>query len=201
MRTIRNYLVRHVLKFLENWARNLLIKWVTFLSSLRLFIDSFGHFIKKFKIYIYKFELVKILSSLFLDSLIQFYSFYDELYLMPNIVRFLIKWKEFLFLVIESSLSIGLLLCFTIISPISIIVGFLLGLYFYNFYALLKYFLKYFRKLRKYLYMYLCLTYIYVRLCVRIPRLYDYIRIKRILGKKMKPLALVLVGLYLLLSF
>lgn len=187
-KTIINYFIRRVLKFLENWARNLLIKWVTFLSSLRLFIDSFGHFIKKFKIYIYKFELVKILSSLFLDTLIQLYSFYDELYLMPNIVKFLIKWQEFLFIVMESCLSIGLLLCFSILSPISILLGFLLGLYFYNFYALIKYF-----------YMYLCLTYIYVRLSVRIPRLYDYIRIKRILGKKMKPLALV--GIYLVLSF
>jgi hypothetical protein len=135
LKNIKIFIGSYVFNFLKNWAKRIEKKLFLTLAAIYETIKSLKIFRKKFKSVLkfkYNFRLIKNLLPVFWQCLQIFYSFVNEMLLINNIINFIIKFKQFLLLIIyEYPFIIKLIhvLYFFLLGIFGILLGFLLGVY------------------------------------------------------------------------
>jgi len=135
LENIKKFVISYILKFFENWIKRIGHKFLLLIDAINKLIKALKIFRKKFKSILkfkYNFRLLKILLLIFWEIFVIFCSFVNEIFFLTNIINWLIKWGNFIQLLMTESILITRIvygLYFILLGIFGILVGFLLGIY------------------------------------------------------------------------
>ena len=135
LENLKKFVISYILKFFKNWIKRIGEKFILVVAAINKVIKALKIFRNKFKSifkFKYNFRLLKILLAIFWEAFQIVISLINEVFFAHNIIKFLIKWKEFILcLMSESVLIIRVMYILDIIllGLFGIVLGFLLGVY------------------------------------------------------------------------
>ena len=135
LENIKKFVISYILKFFENWIKRIGEKYLLVLAAIDEVIKALKIFRNKFKSifkFKYNFRLLKKLLPIFWEAFQIVVSLINEVFFVHSIIKFLIKWKQFiLFLMSESVLitRVIYILYIILLGLFGILLGFLLGVY------------------------------------------------------------------------
>jgi len=135
LENIKKFVISYILKFFENWIKRIGEKYLLVLAAIDEVIKALKISRNKFKSifkFKYNFRLLKKLLLIFWEAFQIVVSLINEVFSVHSIIKFLIKWKQFiLFLMSESVLitRVIYILYIILLGLFGILLGFLLGVY------------------------------------------------------------------------
>jgi hypothetical protein len=135
LENIKKFVISYILKFFENWTKRIGKKSLLVLAAIDEVIKALKISRNKFKSifkFKYNFRQLKKLLPIFWEAFQIVVSLINEVFLVHSIIKFLIKWKQFiLFLMSESVLitRVIYILYIILLSLFGMLLGFLLGVY------------------------------------------------------------------------